>query len=94
MIIFDNRDVGQSQRFPIQDPVGELDKHREGRPYEFPYTLGDLADDSAQVLDYYRISRAHILGSSSGSVAQIFSTKYTSRTLSLTTIMSSLDINH
>ena len=95
VIIFDNRDVGQSQRFPIQDPTGELGKHREGRPYEFPYTLGDLADDSAQVLDHYRISRAHILGASmGGSVAQIFSTKYTSRALSLTTIMSSLDINH
>lgn len=95
VIIFDNRDVGQSQRFPIQDPTGELGNHREGRPYEFPYTLGDLADDSAQVLDHYRISRAHILGASmGGSVAQIFSTKYISRALSLTTIMSSLDINH
>eukprot|EP01036_Dinobryon_divergens_P027323 gene27323-36079_t len=73
VIIFDNRDFGQSQRFPIQDPAGEL----------------------AQVLDHYRISRAHILGASmGGSVAQIFSTKYTSRALSLTTIMSSLDINH
>ena len=95
VIIFDNRDMGQSQRFLIQEPSAELVKHREGRPYAFPYTLDDLADDSAQVLDHYRISKAHILGASmGGSVAQVFATKFNSRALSLTTIMSSLDINH
>lgn len=94
VITFDSRDMGLSQKFLGLDPTSELEKHRRGLLYEYPYTLDDLADDVEQLLDQYEVPKAHVLGASmGGSIAQIFATRYATRTLSLITIMSSLNIN-
>ena len=53
------------------------------------YTLDDLADDAAGVLDALHIPAAHIVGASMGGfIAQLVAIKHPEHTLSLTSIMS------
>jgi pimeloyl-ACP methyl ester carboxylesterase len=52
---------------------------RSSKP-EGPYTIGQLADDLAALLDALRIDRAHVLGTSMGGmVAQEFALRYPQR---------------
>jgi pimeloyl-ACP methyl ester carboxylesterase len=54
------------------------------------YTLEDMADDAAAVLDHLGIDRAHIVGASMGGmIAQIFAARYAQRTTTLAVILSS-----
>src|SRR5690242_14177421 len=73
VIRFDNRDVGESSKLdelPTLLPKDVLKRKLLGRPIP-GYTLDDLADDTAGLLDALEISSAHIVGMSfGGMVAQ------------------------
>jgi pimeloyl-ACP methyl ester carboxylesterase len=61
-----------------------------GLPSRSPYTLEDMADDAAAVLDHLGIDRAHIVGASMGGmIAQVFAARFRERTRSLGVIFSS-----
>lgn len=76
VIRFDNRDVGLSTHFHEAPAL--------------PYTLYDMANDAAALLDVLGIERAHIVGvSMGGRIAQLVASEHPHRTLSLTSIMSS-----
>jgi pimeloyl-ACP methyl ester carboxylesterase len=73
VVRYDHRDVGLSTR---------LDDSAR-------YTLFDLADDAAGLLDALAIDRAHVLGASMGGmVAQCIAIRHPHRVLSLCSIMS------
>ncbi|MBV9659607.1 MAG: alpha/beta hydrolase [Acidimicrobiales bacterium] len=89
VIRFDNRDIGLSTWFDeagVPDPVEVL---ATGRMPEPAYTISDMADDAAALLDALGVDRAHIVGASMGGmIAQTFAIAYPDRTLTLTSIMS------
>jgi pimeloyl-ACP methyl ester carboxylesterase len=89
VIRFDNRDVGRSTWF---DEAGVPDLATGFTTGEFPtppYTLEDMADDAAGLLDELGVERAHVVGASMGGmIAQTFALRYPERTTSLTSIMS------
>jgi pimeloyl-ACP methyl ester carboxylesterase len=54
------------------------------------YTLEDMADDGAALLDHLRIDKAHIVGASMGGmIAQVFAARHAKRTTTLSVIFSS-----
>ena len=83
VIRYDNRDTGQSTKYPPGEP---------------PYTFDDMADDAMHVLDDHGIGKAHVAGMSMGGmIAQIVALKHPSRVASLTVISSSplgVDTSH
>lgn len=82
VIAFDNRDVGLSQKTP-GDP-GDFD------PATAPYTLHDMANDAAGLLDLLGHQQAHVMGYSMGAmIAQTFAVDHPDRTLSLVSMMGS-----
>jgi pimeloyl-ACP methyl ester carboxylesterase len=87
VIRFDNRDIGLStylDELGLPDLVALLSS---GEPA--PYTLTDLADDTAGLLDALDIDKAHIVGASMGGmIAQRLVLDHPDRVLSLTSIMS------
>ena len=92
VIRYDNRDIGLSTKF---DGAGVPNirtlalKSLFGIKPRVPYTLDDMADDAAQLLDGLGIDKAHIVGASMGGmIAQLFAVNHAERTLSLTSIMS------
>lgn len=75
VIRFDNRDTGKSVTYEYGHPE---------------YTFEDLADDAIQVLDAYKVDKAHIVGMSMGGViTQIVALKYPNRALTISLIMTS-----
>ncbi len=59
-----------------------------------PYSLADLAKDAETILDTLKIQKAHLVGlSMGGMVAQEFAIENPDKTLSVTSIMSSGNIN-
>jgi pimeloyl-ACP methyl ester carboxylesterase len=94
VVRYDNRDVGLSSKIEPPDPsrpmVPRLLRFWVGLPGEAPYTLEDMADDAAALLDHLGIERAHIVGASMGGmIAQIFAARFAERTKSLAVIFSS-----
>ncbi|MCS0655397.1 alpha/beta fold hydrolase [Cytobacillus firmus] len=76
VIRYDHRDLGRSTTY---------------EPGTSNYTITDLADDAAGVLDAYHIDRAHIVGMSMGGLTgQILALRYPARVLTLTLIASSV----
>ena len=60
-----------------------------------PYTLFDMADDAAGLLQALGVKKAHIVGASlGGMVAQLVASQHPDRTLSLTSIMSNTGNPH
>ena len=94
VVRFDNRDAGLSSKLP---------GHRSGSPLlarmarsfvglasPAGYTLEDMADDVAALLDHLRIDAAHVVGASMGGmIAQVFAARHQARTESLGVIFSS-----
>jgi pimeloyl-ACP methyl ester carboxylesterase len=93
VILFDNRDVGLSEKLEAAgapDIAGVVAAIQAGRKPEVAYTLDDMAADAAALLDALGIERAHIVGASMGGfIAQLVAADYPEKTLSLTSIMSS-----
>ncbi|PKN51278.1 MAG: alpha/beta hydrolase [Deltaproteobacteria bacterium HGW-Deltaproteobacteria-13] len=92
VIRYDNRDVGLSSKFDkggITDIMGIMGKILSGDKSSVPYTIEDMADDGAGLLDALGIPCAHICGISMGGIiAQTIALRHPSQVLSLTSIFS------
>ncbi|MBW2279547.1 MAG: alpha/beta hydrolase [Deltaproteobacteria bacterium] len=90
---FDNRDVGLSTKLEAAGPVNVLQvmqQARSGEKPDVPYTLDDMADDTAGLLDGLEIDAAHVVGASMGGmVAQTLAIRHPARVRSMVSIMSS-----
>jgi pimeloyl-ACP methyl ester carboxylesterase len=94
VIRYDNRDVGLSSKVTGRHTGAKLLPRMVrsflGKPSPAVYTLEDLADDAAALLDHLGIDRAHIVGASMGGmIAQIFAARFPQRTKTLGIIFSS-----
>ena len=89
VIRFDNRDIGLSTFF---DEAGVPDMANALATGQLPpavYSLDDMADDAAGLLDALGIEAAHIVGASMGGmIAQTFAIRHPEKTISLCSIMS------
>jgi pimeloyl-ACP methyl ester carboxylesterase len=92
VIRFDNRDIGISTKFDeagVPNLMEIFEKVMQGEAIKPPYTLDDMADDAAGLLDALGIARAHICGMSMGGmIAQTIASRHPSRVLSLISIYS------
>ena len=87
VIRFDNRDAGLSTH--LHDSVPDVRAAAAGDLTSAAYTLDDMADDAAGLLDALRLDSAHIVGISlGGMVAQTLAARHPSRVRSLTSMMS------
>lgn len=94
VIRYDNRDVGLSSKLSGQrvDAPLSLRMARSFLGLRSPsvYTLEDIADDAAALLDHLGIDSAHIVGGSMGGmIAQVFAAQHSGRTKTLAVIFSS-----
>lgn len=94
VIRYDNRDVGLSSKLSGQrvDAPLSLRMARSFLGLRSPsvYTLEDIADDAAALLDHLGIDSAHIVGGSMvGMIAQVFAAQHSARTKTLAVIFSS-----
>lgn len=93
VIRFDNRDVGCSTHFshyPTLNFDALATALMSGQRPDIPYTLDDMSKDAIGLLDALSIDCAHFVGRSMGGmIAQIATSEYPKRVLSLTSIMSS-----
>jgi pimeloyl-ACP methyl ester carboxylesterase len=94
VIRYDNRDVGLSSHFDGQhtlgSQVGNMVRSVLGVKSPSVYTLEDMADDAAALLDHLGIDQAHIVGGSMGGmIAQIVAARHAERTKTLGVIFSS-----
>jgi pimeloyl-ACP methyl ester carboxylesterase len=94
VIRYDNRDVGLSSKLSgrrVDTPLAfRMARSFLGLRSPSVYTLEDIADDAAALLDHLGVERAHIVGGSMGGmVAQVFAAQYRHRTKSLAVIFSS-----
>lgn len=98
LIFFDNRDVGQSQRYDDWgDPViwWNLLKAWLGLEVSHAYTLSDMGDDAIALLDKLEIDRAYVLGASMGGmIAQTIAIEHPERVIKLISIMSTTGASH
>jgi pimeloyl-ACP methyl ester carboxylesterase len=88
VVRFDNRDVGGSTHLQHLPPprLSDVLIHRR-RP---PYTIGDMADDVAGLLDGLGLASTHLVGASMGGfIAQTVALRYPGRVRSLTLMMTS-----
>jgi len=92
VIRFDNRDVGLSSKLRGQRApsfYSALGRRLVGASVKSPYTLLDMADDVAGLLDALGIERAHVAGVSlGGMIAQTFAIAHPHRARSVASIMS------
>jgi pimeloyl-ACP methyl ester carboxylesterase len=94
VIRYDNRDVGLSSKMTGRHTGAALPPRMVrsflGKPSPAVYTLEDMADDAAALLDHLGIEDAHIVGGSMGGmIGQIFAARFPQRTRTLGIIFSS-----
>jgi pimeloyl-ACP methyl ester carboxylesterase len=88
VILFDNRDVGKSQKF-ADSGVPDLASLMSGADVPVPYLLKDMAADAVGVLDAFDIERAHVFGMSMGGmIVQEMAAGFPERVRSLISVMS------
>src|SRR5690349_1658006 len=94
VIRYDNRDVGLSSKVTGRHSGAPLPTRMVrsflGLKSPAVYTLEDVADDAAALLDHLNIDTAHIVGASMGGmIAQVFAARHHVRTKTLAVIFSS-----
>ena len=94
VIRYDNRDVGLSTKVTGRHtgvPLApRMVRSFLGLRSPAVYTLEDVADDAAALLDHLKIDTAHIVGASMGGmIAQVFAARHKVRTKTLAIIFSS-----
>ena len=94
VIRFDNRDVGLSGKVEGRHTgaplLPRMARSTLGLKSKAIYTLENMADDAAALLDHLKIEKAHIVGASMGGmIAQVFAARYQQRTKTLAIIFSS-----
>ncbi|HWH84808.1 MAG TPA: alpha/beta hydrolase [Burkholderiaceae bacterium] len=93
VIRFDNRDIGLSQRLDhLGVPNLAIDslRYAVGMKVPAPYTVADMADDTAALIAALGLEAAHICGASMGGmIAQQLAVRHPKRVKSLTLIMTS-----
>src|SRR5258708_39009437 len=94
VIRYDNRDVGLSTKVTGKHTGASLAPRMVrsflGMRNPAVYTLEDVADDAAALLDHLKIDTAHIVGASMGGmIAQVFAARHKVRTKTLAVIFSS-----
>lgn len=91
VIRFDNRDVGLGHKHHgvMPDIRAAAKALAEGRKPDVPYTLNDMADDGAALLDALGIQSAHVAGASMGGmIAQLMAIRHPAKVRSLISLMS------
>ena len=92
VVTFDNRDCGGSTRLagvPTPHAGRAILRSLLRLPVSAPYTLEDMAADTAGLLDAIGIDQAHVVGASMGGmIGQMLAARHPRRVLSLTSIMS------
>jgi pimeloyl-ACP methyl ester carboxylesterase len=84
---FDNRDAGRSTH--LHEVAPDLAAVRSGGRQAVPYTLDDMADDAAGLLDVLGAGTAHVAGTSMGGmIVQTLAIRHPERVRSLCSIMS------
>lgn len=94
VIRFDNRDVGLSSKLNGAHTGAALTprliRSFLGLRSSAVYTLEDMSDDAATLLDHLEIDTAHVVGASMGGmIAQVFAARHAVRTSTLAVIFSS-----
>jgi pimeloyl-ACP methyl ester carboxylesterase len=87
VVRFDNRDIGRSTHFDFSPPSFKqmVTRHLP----EEQYTLSDMAEDSARLLEKLELTPAHLVGvSMGGMIAQTLAAERPELVRSLTSIMS------
>ncbi|GAA6181363.1 alpha/beta hydrolase [Shimia sp. NS0008-38b] len=92
VVLFDNRDVGLSQRCPrggVPSRAEEITTlATNGDVMRAAYTLDDMADDVLGVMEALGIAKAHLFGiSMGGAITQILCLDHADRVLSATIVM-------
>jgi pimeloyl-ACP methyl ester carboxylesterase len=91
VIRYDNRDVGLSTKFHdvCPNPAQLIADVFQGKSVKPPYSLEDMAQDAAGLLQALGIPSAHVVGASMGGmIAQVLAIQYPQHVLTLTSIMS------
>ncbi len=92
VVLFDNRDVGLSQRCPKDGVASGADEITAaalaGAPVPAAYTLNDMAKDVVGVMDALGLAKAHVFGMSmGGAIVQLLCMDRADRLLSATIVM-------
>ncbi len=92
VVLFDNRDVGLSQRCPKEGVASSAEDITAaalaGDPVPAAYSLNDMAADVVGVMDALGISKAHVFGMSmGGAITQLLCIDHADRLLSATIVM-------
>ncbi|MBF0231663.1 MAG: alpha/beta fold hydrolase [Desulfamplus sp.] len=92
VIRFDNRDIGLSTKcngLSMQQITKKMFSLFMGKQEQVPYSIDDMADDAAGLLDFLNISKANVCGISMGGfIAQTLAINHPDRMLSLASVYS------